>query len=328
MSNEVEPILIENPNRFVLFPIQHQDIWLKYKEQQQTIWFAEDIKFEDNKKEWEQLTKPEQHFLKHVIAFFAASDGIVLENLGQRFFQEVQYPEARAFYSLQMYMENVHSETYSQFITIFIDDIAEREKLFNAIENLPSVKKKAEWAIKWIDDENSTFAQRLIAFAIVEGVFFSGSFCAVFWIGSRGKLSGFTQANNYISRDEGLHTDFAVLLSTNHIKNRLSEDKVHQMFREAVDIEHTFVDEALPKDLLGINARDMKRYICFVANRLLKQLGYNSAFENAYNPFDFMEQISIPIKSNFFEHEPTEYQQNAKTEQDNEDPFAFLDDWT
>lgn len=324
MPPQQEPILCDNPDRYVLFPIQHQDIWKMYKIQQTTIWFSEDIKFENNKREWEALTEPERKFLKYVISFFVASDGIVLENLGRRFCDEVQYPEARAFYSLQMAMENVHSETYSQFITTFIEDELERNEMFHAIDNLPSVGKKAQWAINWINDENSTFAQRLLAFAIVEGVFFSGAFCAVFWIKSRGKLSGFTQANDYIARDEGLHTDFAVLLYNNHVVNKLTEEKVHCMFSEAVDIEESFIDEALPKDLLGINARDMKVYIKYIANRLLKQLHYTELFENVHNPFDFTELGVVTTKSNFFEHDPTEYQQSAQVETSSEDPYAFL----
>lgn len=324
MSEKEEPLLMDNPQRFVIFPIQYPRLWKKYKEQQQTIWFAEDIKFENNKKEWDELSVPEKNFLKTVLAFFAASDGIVIENLIKRFLIEIQVPEARSFYSLQIQMENVHSETYSIFLDTFIDDLAEKARLFNAIETLPSVKMKADWALKWIDDKESTFAQRVIAFAIVEGVFFSGSFCAVFWMKSRGKLSGFCQANDYIARDEGLHTDFAVCLYE-HLENRLDEETVHQMFTEAVEIEHQFIDDALPSDLLGINARDMKMYINFIANRLLKQLGFQELFSKAYNPFDFMEKMAVPTKNNFFEREPTEYRQNASLEIEEEDPYGFLD---
>jgi ribonucleoside-diphosphate reductase beta chain len=305
--SEIELLTQENPSRFVLFPICFQDIWDKYKNHMSVFWRAEEIDLSKDRTDWNKLNENEKHFIKNVLAFFAGSDGIVLENLGTRFMSEIQIPEAKCFYGFQMMIENVHSETYSLLIDTYIQDKQEKDRLLNAIETIPCVKRKAEWALKWINDNESTFALRLIAFAIVEGIFFSGSFCSIFWLKKRGLMPGLTFSNELISRDEGLHTDFAVLLYTKYIKNKIPEKKVHEIFSEAVDIEKEFITESLPCNLIGMNSELMKQYIEFVADRLLSQLKYEKMY-NTNNPFDFMEMISLRGKTNFFEKRVGEYQ--------------------
>lgn len=302
----LEPILKENPNRFVLFPIQHDDIWQMYKTQQAMIWTAEELDLAADQNDWEnKLNDDERFFVKHVLAFFAASDGIVNENLAENFLSEVQYTEAKFFYGFQVMMENVHSETYSLLIDTYIKDSKEKDYLFNAIETFEPVKKKAEWALKWI--EEGSFAQRLVAFAAVEGIFFSGSFCSVFWLKKRGLMPGLTFSNELISRDEGLHCDFACLLYNNHLQNQLDKEEVKQIITEAVEIEKEFVTESLPVRLIGMNSDLMNQYIEFVADRLLLELG-NEKVYNATNPFDFMDMINLQGKTNFFEKRVGEYQ--------------------
>lgn len=300
-----EPILQENKDRFVLFPIKHNDIWEMYKKAEASFWTAEEIDLSGDQNDWAaKLNDDERHFIKHVLAFFAASDGIVNENLAVNFMNEVQYPEARCFYGYQIMIENIHSETYSLLIDTYIKDTQEKDKLFHAIETIPAVKHKAEWALRWI--ENGGFAERLIAFAAVEGIFFSGSFCSIFWLKKRGLMPGLTFSNELISRDEGLHCDFACLLYSQLI-NKLPKEKVSEIITDAVSIEKEFVTEALPVRLIGMNADLMCQYIEFVADRLLVALGCPK-FYNAANPFDFMEMISLQGKTNFFEKRVAEYQ--------------------
>jgi ribonucleoside-diphosphate reductase beta chain len=302
----VEPILHENKNRFVLFPIEHNDIWSFYKKAEASFWTAEEIDLEADLVDWnDKLNDDERHFVKHVLAFFAASDGIVNENLAENFVAEVQYTEAKFFYGFQIMMENIHSETYSLLIDTYIKDTAEKDVLFNAIDTLDCVKKKAKWALNWI--ESDSFAERLIAFAAVEGIFFSGSFCSIFWLKKRGLMPGLTFSNELISRDEGLHCDFACLLYNSHVVNKLPEERIRQIITDAVDIEKDFVTDALPVKLIGMNADLMGQYIEFVADRLLVELGCSKVY-NASNPFDFMEMISLQGKTNFFEKRVAEYQ--------------------
>jgi ribonucleoside-diphosphate reductase beta chain len=306
MSTAVEPILEPNNNRFVLFPIQHDDIWSFYKRAEASFWTAEEIDLAPDLIDWEtKLTEDEKHFIKHVLAFFAASDGIVNENLAENFVAEVQYTEAKFFYGFQIAMENVHSETYSLLIDSYIQDTKEKNNLFNAIDTLDCVKKKADWALRWID--NGSFAERLIAFAAVEGIFFSGSFCSIFWLKKRGLMPGLSFSNELISRDEGLHCDFACLLYNSHLKNKLSKEKVQSIIMDAVEIEKEFVKDAIPVRLIGMNSDLMVQYIEFVADRLLLELGNDKVY-NATNPFDFMDMISIQGKTNFFEKRVGEYQ--------------------
>jgi ribonucleoside-diphosphate reductase beta chain len=317
MSELEEPILKENKNRFVLFPIEHEDIWQAYKTQQAMIWTAEEIEFQQDITDWEtKLTDDERFFIKHVLAFFAASDGIVNENLAENFVTEVQYTEAKFFYGFQIAMENVHSETYSLMIDTYIKDSKEKDYLFNAIETFPPVRKKADWALEWID--NGSFAERLIAFAAVEGIFFSGSFCSIFWMKKRGLMPGLTFSNELISRDEGLHMEFAVLLYNNHLINKLPKEKVQHIITTAVEIEKEFVTESLPVRLIGMNADLMSQYIEFVADRLLMELGHDKVY-NATNPFDFMDMINLQGKTNFFEKRVGEYQKaGVKSGTDNQ----------
>ncbi len=300
----MEPLLAENPNRFVLFPIQNPQVWEFYKKAEASFWTAEEIDLSQDQKDWNGLNSNEQHFIKHVLAFFAASDGIVNENLAINFMQEVQMPEARCFYGFQIMMENIHSETYSLLIDTYIKDPKEKDYLFNALETVPAVQKKGQWALTWINSEN--FAERLIAFAAVEGIFFSGSFCSIFWLKKRGLMPGLTFSNELISRDEGLHCDFACLLYS-YLNNKLPEARVQEIIRDAVTIEQEFVTDALPVSLIGMNARSMSQYIEFVADRLLVSLGCGKIY-NATNPFDFMEMISVQGKTNFFEKKVAEYQ--------------------
>lgn len=301
-----EPLLAENKDRFVLFPIKHKDIWEMYKKAEASFWTAEEIDLASDTTDWNnKLNDNERHFIKHVLAFFAASDGIVNENLAVNFLNEVQSPEARCFYGFQIMMENIHSETYSLLIDTYIKDPVERDKLLHAIDTVPCVGKKAEWALKWIS--NGTFAERLIAFAAVEGIFFSGSFCSIFWLKKRGLMPGLSFSNELISRDEGLHCDFACLLYTQHVKNKMPVEKVTEIITNAVTIEKEFVSDAIPVKLIGMNSDLMCQYIEFVADRLLQALGCPK-FYNAANPFDFMEMISLQGKTNFFEKRVAEYQ--------------------
>lgn len=301
-----EPILESNNNRFVLFPIQHDDIWSFYKKAEASFWTAEEIDLSPDLIDWEnKLNDDERHFIKHVLAFFAASDGIVNENLAEHFLAEVQYTEAKFFYGFQISMENIHSETYSLLIDTYIKNTAEKDHLFNAIDTLDCVRKKAEWALRWID--KGTYAERLVAFAAVEGIFFSGSFCSIFWLKKRGLMPGLSFSNELISRDEGLHCDFACLLYTKHLVNKLPKEQVRDIIMNAVEIEKEFVADAIPVKLIGMNSDLMCQYIEFVADRLLTELG-NEKVYNTINPFDFMEMISLQGKSNFFEKRVGEYQ--------------------
>jgi ribonucleoside-diphosphate reductase beta chain len=301
-----EKILQENPGRFVLFPIEHHDIWKLYKQQETCFWTAEEIDLKDDIYDWEnKLNEDEQHFVKHVLAFFAASDGIVNENLVMNFVNEVQYTEAKMFYGFQIMMENIHSETYSLLIDTYIKDKQEQNRLFNAIETIPAIKKKAEWAIKWINSDS--FVERLIAFAAVEGVFFSGSFCSIFWLKKRGLMPGLTFSNELISRDEGMHCDFACHLYNQHINNKLSEEKIREIICGALEVEKEFILEALPVRLIGMNSDLMSQYLEFVADRLLVSLNCSKVY-NVENPFDFMQNIALQGKTNFFEKRVAEYQ--------------------
>jgi len=303
--SENEPILRENKDRFVLFPIKHNDIWQFYKQAEASFWTAEEIDLSADLVDWnEKLNDDERHFIKHVLAFFAASDGIVNENLAVNFMNEVQYPEARCFYGFQIMMENIHSETYSLLIDTYIKDTAEKNRLFHAIDTVPAVKRKAEWALRWI--EKGSFQERLVSFAAVEGIFFSGSFCSIFWLKKRGLMPGLSFSNELISRDEGLHCDFACLLYK-ELLNKLPEARVKEIIASAVEIEKEFVTDALPVSLIGMNAAMMQQYIEFVADRLLVALGCTKHF-NASNPFDFMEMQSLQGKTNFFEKKVAEYQ--------------------
>ncbi|KAI4243380.1 MAG: hypothetical protein L6R40_003552 [Gallowayella cf. fulva] len=305
-----EPLLQENPQRFVLFPIKYHEIWQMYKKAEASFWTAEEIDLSKDLHDWNnRINDDEKYFISHILAFFAASDGIVNENLVERFSGEVQIPEARCFYGFQIMMENIHSETYSLLIDTYIKEQKQRAYLFNAIETIPAIRKKADWAIKWIQDKNSTFAQRLVAFAAVEGIFFSGAFASIFWLKKRGLMPGLTFSNELISRDEGLHTDFACLLFS-HLNNRPSKQAVQDVITEAVTIEQEFLTEALPCALLGMNATLMKQYIEFVADRLLVALG-NKKVYNSANPFDFMESISLAGKTNFFEKRVGDYQKSG-----------------
>jgi ribonucleoside-diphosphate reductase beta chain len=321
-----EKILSENPGRFVLFPIEHHDLWKLYKQQQACFWTAEEIDLAQDISDWEnKLNNDEQHFIKHVLAFFAASDGIVNENLAMNFVNEVQYTEAKFFYGFQIMMENIHSETYSLLIDTYIKDREEQNILFNAIETVPAIKKKAEWAIKWINSES--FVERLVAFAAVEGIFFSGSFCSIFWLKKRGLMPGLTFSNELISRDEGMHCDYACHLYNNHIENKLSETKIKEIICGALEIEKEFITEALPVRLIGMNSDLMRQYLEFVTDRLLVSLGCSKVY-NSTNPFDFMENIAIQGKTNFFEKRVAEYQKagvHNKSEEELSSAFSDMD---
>ncbi|RDD36833.1 Ribonucleoside-diphosphate reductase subunit M2 [Trichoplax sp. H2] len=323
-----EPLLKENPNRFVIFPIRFPDIWEYYKKAVASFWTTEEVDLSKDMIDWEKLKPEERYFLSHVLAFFAASDGIVNENLVERFSQEVQVTEARCFYGFQIAIENIHSEMYSLLIDTYIRDSAEKSRLFNAIETMPCVKKKADWALNWIHSENATFAERVIAFAAVEGIFFSGSFAAIFWIKKRGLMHGLTFSNELISRDEGLHCDFACLLYR-HIKHKPQRDRVYEIIRDAVQIEQEasqsvikFSTEALPVALIGMNCDLMKQYIEFVADRLLFALGLDKIYY-ATNSFDFMENISLEGKTNFFEKRVGEYQKAGVMTKKEEQVFTL-----
>ncbi len=319
-----ETLLTENPNRFVLFPIEHDDIWQMYKKAEASFWTAEEIDLSPDMKDWAKLNDGERHFISHVLAFFAASDGIVNENLAVNFLNEVQYPEAKCFYGFQIMMENIHSETYSLLIDTYIKDPKEKDRLLHALEHIPCVTKKGEWALKWI--ENGSFAERLIAFAAVEGIFFSGSFCSIFWLKKRGLMPGLSFSNELISRDEGLHCDFACLLYRNHIENKMPTEKVYEIILNAVEIEKEFVTDALPVNLIGMNAKLMSQYIEFVADRLLVELGCEKHFKST-NPFDFMEMISLQGKTNFFEKRVAEYQKAGVMSERESNKFALDEDF-
>lgn len=317
MTQFIEPILTENPRRYVIYPIQHDDLWQAFKKHEASFWTAEEVDLAQDLTDWKKLSNDERHFIKHVLAFFAASDGIVNENLCYRFSNEVQYPEARAFYAFQSAMETIHSETYSLLIDTYVDEEAEKDRLLNAIETLPSVTKKAHWAIKWIDSAES-FAERLIAFAAVEGIFFSGSFCAIFWLKHRGLgMPGLTFSNELISRDEAMHTDFAAMVYRNHIMAKLDPERVKEIICSAVEIEKEFVTESLPVSLIGMNAKTMGEYIEFVADQLLSDLGVPKHY-GTKNPFPWMEMLGLEGKTNFFERKVSEYAKAGVTTGNND----------
>jgi ribonucleoside-diphosphate reductase beta chain len=320
-----EPILTENPGRFVLFPIEHDDIWNFYKKSEASFWTAEEIDLSADLIDWKtKLNDNEKHFIKHVLAFFAASDGIVNENLAENFVSEVQYTEAKFFYGFQIMMENIHSETYSLLIDTYISDVAEKSKLFNAIDTMDCVRKKADWALRWID--KGSFQERLIAFAAVEGIFFSGSFCSIFWLKKRGLMPGLSFSNELISRDEGMHCDFACLLYNDHINTKLSVDTVTMIIKDAVDIEKEFVTESLPVNLIGMNADLMCQYIEFVADRLLSALRCPKVF-NVENPFPWMDIISLQGKTNFFEKRVGDYQKSGVMAERDKQVFSLDEDF-
>jgi len=322
-KQNVEPLLKEDAKRYVMFPIVDQDIWKMYKKQEDLFWRVEEIDLSKDYKDWDVLSGNEKYFISMILAFFAASDGIVLENLGMRFMSEIQISEARAFYGLQIAMENIHSIMYSTLIETYIKDKTEKSKLFNALHEFECIKKKGDWAIKWINDKKSSFATRLVAFACVEGIFFSGAFCAIFWLKKRGLLPGLTLSNEFISRDEALHTEFAVLLHSK-LEKPLKKQKIHEIIKEAVTIETEFINEALSCRLIGMNSMLMQQYIEFVADRLSLQLGGDKIYESS-NPFDWMENISIEGKDNFFEKRVSEYSLATKVENP-QDAFEFGDD--
>jgi ribonucleoside-diphosphate reductase subunit M2 len=301
-----ETILKENTQRFVLFPIQYPELWKAYKRAEASFWTAEEIELTKDKQDWDlQMNDNERYFIKHILGFFAGSDGIVLENLMQNFSTEVQLPEARCFYSFQGAIENIHSEVYSQLIDKYVDDPIEKDTLFNAIENIPCIQKKAEWAMKWMDPKTASFYERVVAFATVEGIFFSGSFCAIYWLKKRGLMPGLTFSNELISRDEGMHTDFAVLIYS-MLKHRLDTEHIYEIIKEAVEIEKEFITQSIPCAMIGMNATLMSQYIEYVADRLIVQLGYPKLYKSE-NPFDFMQLISMEGKTNFFEKRVSEY---------------------
>ncbi|MBS1496507.1 MAG: ribonucleotide-diphosphate reductase subunit beta [Bacteroidetes bacterium] len=323
MQIEDEILLKENKDRFVILPIKYPKIWEQYKKHEASFWTAEEIDLSSDMKDWNAMNDGERHFISHILAFFAASDGIVNENLAVNFMSEVQLPEARCFYGFQIMMENIHSETYALLIDTYIKDPVEKDRLFHAIETVPAVKKKAEWALRWI--ENGSFAERLVAFAAVEGIFFSGSFCSLFWLKKRGLMPGLTFSNELISRDEGLHCEFACLLYS-MLKGKLSKEEVFAIIGDAVEIEKEFISEALPVKLIGMNADLMKQYIEFVADRWLGELGYPKMF-NATNPFDFMEMISLEGKTNFFEKRVGDYQKSGVIGGAKEQAFSIDEDF-
>lgn len=306
MQANTESILVENPDRFVIFPIQHHDLWEWYKKQQACIWTAEEIDLHQDITDWENsLNSDERYFIKHILAFFAASDGIVNENLAENFVNEVQYSEAKFFYGFQIMMENIHSETYSLLIDTYVKDDKEKDQLFKAIENFPAIKLKADWAMKWID--SPSFAERLIAFAAVEGIFFSGAFCSIFWLKKRGLMPGLTFSNELISRDEGMHCDFAVHLHNKHLVNKVPKERIKEIIVDALNIEREFITESLPASLIGMNSKLMTQYLEFVTDRLLVELECEPVY-NVTNPFDFMDMINLQGKTNFFEKRVGEYQ--------------------
>lgn len=322
-KNIVEPLLTPDDNRFVMFPIVYDDIWQMYQKQIDCFWRPEEIDLSKDLTHWDALNTDERYFISLILAFFAASDGIVLENLAQRFMSDVQVSEARAFYGFQIAMENIHSHTYSNLIDTYIKEKEEKHKLFNAIDNFPCIKKKSDWAQKWIRDNRSSFATRLVAFACVEGIFFSGAFCSIFWLKKRGLMPGLTFSNELISRDEALHCEFAVLLYSKMIK-KVDKARIHEIIKEAVEIETEFICDALPCRLIGMNSLMMTQYIQFVADRLCVQLGYKKIY-NVLNPFPFMELISLESKTNFFEKRNDSYALANKSQSEND--FELTDDF-
>ncbi|AXG69148.1 ribonucleoside-diphosphate reductase subunit beta [Kordia sp. SMS9] len=322
MSSAIEPILQENKDRFVIFPIKHADIWEWYKKSEASFWTAEEIDLHQDLTDWNtKLNDDERYFIKHILAFFAASDGIVNENLAENFVNEVQYSEAKFFYGFQIMMENIHSETYSLLIDTYVKDEKEKSKLFQAIENFPAIKKKADWALQWID--SPSFAERLIAFAAVEGIFFSGAFCSIYWLKKRGIMPGLTFSNELISRDEGVHCDFAVHLHNNHLVNKVPKERIRGIIVDALNIEREFITESLPVSLIGMNAKLMTQYLEFVTDRLLQELGCEKEY-NVSNPFDFMDMISLQGKTNFFEKRVSEYQKaGVLNKEEEKDKFSF-----
>ena len=322
-KNHLEPLLAPDDNRFVMFPIKYDDIWDMYKKQVDCFWRPEEIDLTKDLVNWESLNQDERYFISMILAFFAASDGIVLENLASRFMNDVQVSEARAFYGFQIAMENIHSHTYSLLIETYIKDKEEKSKLFNAIEHFPCIKKKSDWAQKWIHDNRSSFATRLVAFACVEGIFFSGAFCSIYWVKKRGLMPGLTFSNELISRDEALHCEFAILLY-NKLLKKLDKARIHEIIKEAVEIESEFICEALPCRLIGMNSELMTQYIQFVADRLCVQLGYKKIY-NVLNPFDWMEMISLEGKTNFFERRLGDYALANKSDTDL--AFTFNEDF-
>jgi len=323
MAEETELLLKENKDRFVILPIKYPAIWEMYKKCEASFWTAEEIDLSDDLKHWENLNPGEKHFVSHILAFFAASDGIVNENLAVNFMSEVQLPEARCFYGFQIMMENIHSETYALLIDTYVKDPAEKDRLFHAIETVPCVGKKAEWALRWIN--NGSFAERLIAFAAVEGIFFSGSFCSIFWLKKRGLMPGLTFSNELISRDEGMHCEFACLLYR-MLENKLSKEAATAIITDAVEIEKEFINDALPVSLIGMNAKLMSQYIEFVADRWLGELGYDKVY-GASNPFDFMEMISLQGKTNFFEKRVGDYQKSGVLNTQESKSFSLDEDF-
>jgi len=323
MEQETELLLRENKDRFVILPIKYPAIWEMYKKCEASFWTAEEIDLGDDQKHWDSMNDGERHFISHVLAFFAASDGIVNENLAINFMSEVQLPEARCFYGFQIMMENIHSETYALLIDTYIKDPAEKDRLFHAIDTVPCVGRKAQWALRWIN--NGTFAERLIAFAAVEGIFFSGSFCSIFWLKKRGLMPGLTFSNELISRDEGMHCEFACLLYR-MLDNKLSQEAATAIITDAVEIEKEFVSDALPVSLIGMNAKLMGQYIEFVADRWLGELGYDKVY-GASNPFDFMEMISLQGKTNFFEKRVGDYQKSGVLNSQESKSFSLDEDF-
>ena len=315
----MEKILVENPGRFVIFPIEHNDIWEFYKQHQAAFWTAEEVDLTNDIRDWEKLTENEKYFVKNVLSFFAASDGIVNENLAENFYREVQYPEAKFFYGFQLAMENIHSLMYSLLIDTYISNAKEKDECFNAIDRLPAVQKKAKWALEWI--EKASFAERLVAFAAVEGIFFSGSFCSIFWLKSRGIMQGLCNANSLIFKDENLHCDFAIHLLNNHLEDKPSEKRIKEILLSALEIEKEFITESLPVSLIGMNSNLMKQYLEFVVDGLLVKMGCNKEF-NVEQPFKFMEQIAVETKGNFFESRTMEYQKAKLNE-----TITFTDDF-
>lgn len=320
----IEHLLTEDPHRFVMFPIKHPLIWQMYKTAVASFWTTEEVDLSKDMSDWETMSRNEQHFVKHILAFFAASDGIVNENLGVRFMNEVKYPEAKAFYGMQIAIENIHSEMYSLLLDSYITDPTEKHRLLNAITTIPCIEKKAKWALKWINDEEASFAMRLVAFACVEGIFFSGAFCSIFWLNEKGYLPGLCLSNQLISKDESLHTEFAILLYVTEVQNKLSQDVIYDIVKEAVLVESEFIVDAIPCSLLGMNASLMKQYIEFVADRLLLQLGCEK-YWNSQNPFDFMDRICLSNKTNFFENRVTDYSR-ANVGCDNPNNYKFSTD--
>ena len=312
MRNNMEPMLNDEENRYVIFPIQHEPFWKMYKRAEANFWTAEELDLSKDLNDWLKLNDSEKYFIKNILAFFAASDGIVNENLVERFCQEVKILEAKFFYGFQIAMENIHSETYSLLIDTYIKDVEEKTRLLNAIDHVPSIKKKAEWALKWINDDKSPFSHRVIGFAAVEGIFFSGSFCSIFWLKKRGLMPGLCHSNELISRDEGMHTEFAVLMHS-YLKHKPSVERIKQIITEAVAIEKEFITESLPCSLIGMNSDLMKTYIEYVADRLLQMLNIDKLY-NSSNPFDWMEMISVQGKTNFFEKRVGEYSNVANSE--------------